>query len=111
DGLHVFGRSPDGTQRTDLLVAIARSPRDDGQGRNASLLRALAADLGLHFDPLDADMAAPWTGTRPAALGVAEGWRSTGDTIERLEELAAALVSGARQPEAEWERTRPVLDW
>src|SRR5690606_36499920 len=38
DGLHVFGRSPDGTQRTDLLVAIARSPRDDGQGRNASLL-------------------------------------------------------------------------
>ena len=111
DGLHVFGRSPESVQRTDLLVAIARSPRYDGQGRNASLLRALAADLGLDFDPLDADMAAPWTGARPASLGPEKGWRSAGDTIERLETLAASLVSGAREPDPEWERTRLVLDW
>jgi cobaltochelatase CobN len=111
DGLHVFGRSPEGDALTDLLVAIARCPRGDGKDANASLIRALAADLGLGFDPLDAEMAAPWTGARPTPLGASEGWRSCGDTIERLEALAARLVSGLALPEREWTRTRAVLDW
>jgi cobaltochelatase CobN len=111
DGLHVLGRSPEGALLTDLLVAVARCPRGDGKGRHASLLRALADDLGLGFDPLDADMAAPWTGARPAVLGAAEGWRSHGDTIERLETLAAALVAGRAVAERSWTRTRAVLDW
>jgi cobaltochelatase CobN len=46
DGLHIFGVSPQGEQLTDLLVALARVGEK-------SLLRALAADLGLGFDPLD----------------------------------------------------------
>src|SRR3546814_3868028 len=61
DGLHVFGVSPEGQQRTDLLVALLRVPRGGGQEGDASLIRALAADLGLAsgFDPLDCTMAAP----------------------------------------------------
>jgi cobaltochelatase CobN len=111
DGLHVFGRSPEGEQLTDLLVAIARCPRGDGKAQHASLLRALVDDLGLGFDPLDADMAAHWTGPRPAVLGTPEGWRSFGDTIERLEALAAALVAGGADAAPGWTRTRAVLDW
>lgn len=111
DGLHVFGRSPEGGLRDNLLVAIARSPRRHGDGEDASLLRALAADLGLEFDPLDADMARPWTGPRPAALGPATGWRSVGDSVERLEALAVQLVAGARAPDPAWTRTAAVIGW
>ena len=47
DGLHVFGRSPHGDQLHDLLVALVRLPRGEDRGASASLLRALARDLGL----------------------------------------------------------------
>ncbi len=47
DGLHIFGRSPGGTERDALLVALTRLPRDKGEGRDQSLIRALAADLEL----------------------------------------------------------------
>ncbi|MEM9045184.1 MAG: cobaltochelatase subunit CobN, partial [Pseudomonadota bacterium] len=62
DGLHIFGTAPDGRLETDLLVALARVPRGDGKGPNASLIRALAYDLGCDpetFDPLDCDLGAP----------------------------------------------------
>jgi len=111
DGLHVFGRVPPAALGVELLAAIARSPRGDGQGLNASLTRALATDLQLGLDPLDHDAASPWTGPRPAALGPSEGWRSTGDTVERLEEVAAALIAGRVDAEPAWTRTRAVLDW
>jgi cobaltochelatase CobN len=109
DGLHVFGEAPRGEQLRDLLVALVRIPRGDGTAGDASLHRALAADLDLGFDPLDCDLAAPWEGPRPEALAGAEPWRTTGDTVERLEALAAALVGGAREPEPAWSRTRSVL--
>jgi cobaltochelatase CobN len=111
DGLHVFGLSPAEPQRSELLAAIARSPRGDGQDMNASLTRALAADLGLGIDPLNHDATAPWAGTRPSVLGDGAGWRSTGDTVERLEELAVALIAGQKNVAPEWTRTRAVLDW
>jgi len=113
DGLHVFGRSPEGEQRLDLLVALARVPRG-GRPADASLLRALADDLGLGFDPLDCVMGDAWTGARPeplarlAAEGGGESWRTAGDTVERLEHLAKALVAGAAADPA-WTRTRLVL--
>jgi cobaltochelatase CobN len=112
DGLHVFGRSPDGEQRTALLVALARVPRGDGRGGNASLTRALAEDLGLGIDPLTAELGTPWTGPRPEPLRglCAEPWRTAGDTVERLELLALALVAGERAPEPAWTRSRAVLD-
>jgi cobaltochelatase CobN len=91
DGLHVFGRSPAGDQRVDLLVALARLPRGN-RAEDVSLLRALAADLALGFDPLDAALGAAWPGPFPAALGGRQGWRTAGDTVERLEALARGQV-------------------
>ncbi|MCC2603600.1 cobaltochelatase subunit CobN [Sphingopyxis yananensis] len=94
DGLHIFGRSPTDQLRRDLLIALARTPRGRGKDGDASLLRAMADDLLLGFDPLDCDFAQAWTGPRPACLAdiSTDPWRSTGDTVERLEYLAMALV-------------------
>jgi cobaltochelatase CobN len=110
DGLHVFGESPAGSLRRDTLLALLRIPRGDGQGGNASLLRALASDLQLAFDPLDCDMAAPWQGPRPPVLAELsdEAWRSVGDTRERLELLALRLIDTA-DGEAVGAQSRQVL--
>ncbi|MEK9724708.1 MAG: cobaltochelatase subunit CobN, partial [Rhodospirillaceae bacterium] len=110
DGLHVFGRAPEGRLLTDLLVALVRVPRGAGEGGDASLHRALAADLDLGFDPLDCDMAASWTGLRPDALTGDDPWRTAGDTVERLEDLAARLVGGESQVAAGWTAAAAVLD-
>ncbi|GLQ06176.1 cobaltochelatase subunit CobN [Sneathiella chinensis] len=115
DGLHVFGQAPAGRLLVDLLVALVRIPRNDGKGKDASLIRALAEDLALgsefEFDPLDCRLGDPWAGPQPAALNNDAGrWRTNGDTVERLEELAADLVSGARQAQPEWKQTQAVLD-
>ncbi|WP_019956485.1 cobaltochelatase subunit CobN [Yoonia vestfoldensis] len=91
DGLHIFGQSPTGQQELDLAIALARVPRGDGKGRNASLLRALATDLGISIDPLDCDMAAP-AREKPKALADSTIWRTNGDTVERLENLSQRLV-------------------
>ena len=98
DGLHVFGHSPRQRQRRDTLLALARFPVGDGRDGRAGLLNALARDFGFDdFDPLDADWAAPWRGERPASLcAVSDApWRHAGDTRERLELLAAALLDDA----------------
>ncbi|MBI1418689.1 MAG: cobaltochelatase subunit CobN [Limimaricola sp.] len=109
DGLHVFGASPEGRQERDLAIALSRVPRGDGKGTNASLLRAMTADLGLGLDPLDCDMAAP-VAAKPRALAplTPAPWRSNGDTVERLELLAQALVEGAAPPPGP--ATAAVLD-
>ncbi len=89
DGLHIFGRAPDGKLRAELLTAIARSPRGADEAQ-ASLIRALAEDLGLAGDPLvDATHA----------------------RREELETHALELVAGSRHAEAGWTRTRAVLRW
>jgi cobaltochelatase CobN len=111
DGLHVLGRAPKGDQLTDLLIALVRVPRGDGTGADASLLRALAADLELGFDPLDGTLGEPWDGPCPALLAPLSErpWRRIGDTVERLELLSRRLVMGDLAPEPAWRRTRPVL--
>ena len=118
DGLHILGRAPAGDQLTDLLVALVRLPRGDGLGGDASVLRALAGDLRLggDFDPLDCDFSASWLGPRPEALaslpcagGTGGTWRSAGDTVERLELLARALVSGEVKADRRWTETLLVL--
>ena len=106
DGLHIFGVSPTGDQLIDLLVALARVPQAGDS--NSSLLRALAEDLALDFDPLDCDMGAPWTGPRPAALAHDQPWRTAGDTVERLEILARKLASNSACDPA-WSRTQQAL--
>jgi cobaltochelatase CobN len=67
DGLHVFGKSPEGGLLDGLLVAFAR-PARGARPEDMSLLRALAADLGVGGDPLALDPAKPWTGPRPKIL-------------------------------------------
>ncbi|MBV8333899.1 MAG: cobaltochelatase subunit CobN, partial [Alphaproteobacteria bacterium] len=110
DGLHVFGTSPDGERLDALLLAFVRAGRG-GKPEEASLLRALAADVELGQDPLALDLAEPWNGPCPAALAGAGPWRSAGDTVERLEALALRLVAGEVRPEKSWSSTRTVLDW
>jgi cobaltochelatase CobN len=114
DGLHVFGKAPEEARLTDLAVAIARCPRAGDSPAAASLHRAIADDLALSgFDPLTRDLAAPYHGPRPAVLAtaLAGAWRTVGDTVERIEHLARALVAGGCVAPAEWSRARPVLDW
>ncbi|MDY0745569.1 cobaltochelatase subunit CobN [Paucibacter sp. R3-3] len=112
DGLHILGRSPQGRQRTDTLVALARFPGGKGAGQQ-SLLAALAQDLQLgEVDVLSPDWAQPWTGPRPPALQAMgdEPWRHLGHLRERLERLAARLVDEWQDlaPD-DWPHTAPVL--
>ncbi|MGF1527980.1 MAG: cobaltochelatase subunit CobN [Candidatus Competibacterales bacterium] len=97
-GLHILGQSPRGEQRWDTLVALARLPTGDGCAGCDGLIRALGRALGLpgDYDPLTADPADPWTGPKPAALaGLGRGvWRTAGDTRERLELFARAVIAG-----------------
>ncbi|WP_298496798.1 cobaltochelatase subunit CobN [uncultured Maritimibacter sp.] len=97
DGLHVFGQSPTGRLERDLVQALVRVPRGDGQGADASLIRALAVDFGMAFDPLDCDMAESWEGPKPEVL-IGGTWRSHGDTVERLEDFSARLIDGDVAP-------------
>ena len=111
DGLHIFGAAPTGDQLVDLLVALTRVPRGAGDDGDASLIRALAADLGLDgFDPLDCRLGDAWHGGRPAALSDGAPWRTQGDTVERLEKLARDLVAGDGIADASWHRTGAVLN-
>ncbi|MBD9506849.1 cobaltochelatase subunit CobN [Ensifer sp. ENS10] len=112
DGLHIFGVAPDGRLLTDLTVALARVPRGLGEGGDQSLQRAIAADAGLAFDPLDCVMSDVWTGPKPAILAdISDApWRTAGDTVERIELLAASLVSGEQPCPADWTNTQAVLD-
>lgn len=94
DGLHIFGQAPQGRLARDLALALVRVPRGDGTGQDASFIRALATDFEFDFDPLDCDMSQTWAGLKPDILAAldTDTWRSTGDTVERLELYAAHLL-------------------
>lgn len=116
DGLHIFGRAPEGRLLNDLVVALARVPRGLGEGADQSLQRAIAIDLELelsgNFDPLDCAMGELWTGQKPKVLQSVsdDPWRSNGDTVERLELLSARLTAGEIDCPKNWTATSPVLD-
>ncbi|OCI95826.1 cobaltochelatase subunit CobN [Rhizobium sp. AC27/96] len=63
------------------------------------------------FDPLDCDMAADWTGQRPDILAnISDApWRTQGDTVERVELLAAQFVSGEIACPENWPHASVVL--
>lgn len=111
DGLHVFGEAPTGVQERDLAIALLRAPRADGKGGDASLIRALAKDCGVSIDPLDCEMGAAYDGPRHKFLHSmgAETWRSNGDTVERLEQLAMQAVKWTETPE-HFKATGKVLE-
>ncbi|MEM1289535.1 MAG: cobaltochelatase subunit CobN [Pseudomonadota bacterium] len=108
DGLHIFGTAPDPDQSVDTLVAMARVPRGSTP-EDASLLRALADDLGLAIDPLTRDLGAKLTEPRPAALQGTQSWRKIGDAVEALEALAKDIVAGAKP--APGQRSETVVNW
>jgi cobaltochelatase CobN len=97
DGLHIFGKAPEGTALVDLLVALSRNPNPflDNKG----ITQFLAEKLGLDFDPLTIDFATPWTAPISAEvrqmLALETGPRIAGDVVEALEKLAAQLVANA----------------
>ena len=115
DGLHILGASPEGGQAVDLLVALVWLPRGEDEDRDASLLRALAKDLRLDddFDPLRVEGHVAWKGARSEILaGISDApWRSHGDTLERLELLARALVAGETAAPDDWNASKAVLEW
>ncbi|MET3900534.1 cobaltochelatase CobN [Devosia sp. UYZn731] len=113
DGLHIFGQSPTGDLERDLTVALARVPRGDNGGKEASLIRALADDLKLGFDPLTAKLGEPWTGPQIPLLSSKKSSmlvhpRTIGDVVEALETIATDLVSGL-PPDPSWTATQSVL--
>ena len=111
DGLHIFGETPQDNLLCDLVVALARAPRGTGEGE-ASLIRALAHDLDLGFDPLDCVMSDPWNGPRPDCLRQVDTnqlWRTAGDTVERLEGLAHSMVRGETPPTSGGEITLSIM--
>jgi cobaltochelatase CobN len=63
------------------------------------------------FDPLDCILSDPWTVLKPAILAnqTDAPWRTAGDTVERIELLAAQFVSGERPCPADWAATQAVL--
>ncbi len=115
DGLHIFGQSPTGTPRRDLLIALSRAPRHHTGGADwtdipplqQSFIRAMALDFGFTFDPLDCDFAAPHTDTKPSVLSYAHlgVWRTLGDTVERLEHYAMDIVDGICPPQGKTTQT------
>ena len=90
-------------------------PRASNNAEDASLTRVIAEDLGLlEFDPLDCDMPEVWLGPKHQCLLdilPADIWRSNGDTVERLELLAKAVVSGEFKIDPTWLKTKKVLDF
>ena len=110
DGLHIFGTSPTGQLERDLCIALARVPRGDGKGSNASLQRALAIDLNMGFDPLDCQLGEKYNGNKPKVLQDVskDNWRTNGDAIERIELLAIDLLDGSKP--GNWPNALVVLD-
>ncbi|MBW4538826.1 MAG: cobaltochelatase subunit CobN [Myxacorys chilensis ATA2-1-KO14] len=83
DGLHIFGKCPEGRQLRDLIIAIARHPQPGRLG----FTRALAKDWNLDFDPLTADPAEAST-----EVMLDRDWRTVGDAIAALEDQAANII-------------------
>ncbi len=63
------------------------------------------------FDPLDCVMSDPWIGPKPAILAdlIDTPWRTHGDTVERIELLAAKFVAGEIACPDNWPSTQAVL--
>ncbi|GGA83587.1 cobaltochelatase subunit CobN [Brucella endophytica] len=85
-------------------TSMPPSPRARGEGKGEG--------HSTTFDPLDCNMAAPWTGPKPQILQAvsSDPWRITGDTVERIELLAAKLAAGEVACPENWTATRAVLD-
>ncbi len=107
EGLHIFGQCPQGRQLRDLIIAIARQPDSKRMG----LLRAIAQDLQLDFDPLTADLSEVFL--TPLML---QNYpcRTVGDAVEAIEKYAANLIDDLileKQPHEVGINTKKELNW
>ena len=139
DGLHVFGVSPEAEQRASLLVALTRLDRGGAPGDRSLLRALAKDLELEGFDPLDCDFASPAPPLPPSLRGAAgdaaihgrqelesdgtwiaasptaprndgsKAWRSNGDAVETLEEIALDLMADRQQPELKWQHTNAVL--
>ncbi len=112
DGLHIFGRSPQGLQKRDLIASLLRVPRHKGDDQDSSYLRSLVRDFGFsdEFDPLDCDLSEKWQGRKPSQLVKLslDPWRTNGDTVERLELFFLKMLEENIEP---GEHSQKVLSY
>ena len=90
-----LAQSPDGRLRVDTLVAHRADAAERADGRRTRrCIGPSPRTSGSGFDPLDCDLGAVWDGSRPEVLVAMSDapWRTAGDTVERIEALAAQLV-------------------
>jgi cobaltochelatase CobN len=89
----------------------APAPSSDPSGHLLPAGEKVRSANAASFDPLDCDMSAPWIGPHPNLLSEMSGdpWRTNGDTVERIELLAAKLVSGDVPCLRDWTATQAVL--
>ena len=99
DGLHCFGKSPTGRFARDLIAQMLRIPRDDGQGANASLLRALAKDLDMNAP---ADGAETCEGQKSSKTVNSRARANTPDT--------PGTPARANSPDSPGSPTTPIAD-
>jgi cobaltochelatase CobN len=103
DGLHIFGRCPDGEQLRDLAVAIARSTH----AKNPGITRAIARDWHLSFDPLTVDWGDLLDPTDQ--IPALKTCRTLGDAIEQIEAIASQKIAEIMQT-GTWESIGPNTD-
>lgn len=84
DGLHIFGAAPQGPQRRDLLLALARPGFSD----HPSYIDALAQAEGISAPLLSLD-----PGQALSIEGI-DGRRTVADHLEALEQRAQAILDG-----------------
>lgn len=106
DGLHIFGRMPEGEQLIDLLIALHRLPSAGVQG----ITQALATDIGIAFDPLQAKFETPF-GQDVGGVHC----RTHGDVVEVLElkarELVIDSINSGRSWDLDFPATAIVIDY
>ncbi len=110
DGLHVFGRSPDG-DRSPICWwrwRACRAARRRNRPRCCARSPPISASASIRSS---AELGAPWLGPRPkrwpaTATGAAPATRSSGWSAS-----PRALVAGTRPRRADGRATRAVLDW
>ncbi|MCM2474924.1 cobaltochelatase subunit CobN [Rhizobium sp. CG5] len=91
---------------------VASSPISPLEGEMPGRAEGGISGTDSPFDPLDCIMSDPWTGPKPAILAALDDapWRTKGDTVERIELLAARLVDGMVPCPDHWPQARAVLD-
>ncbi|WP_426235999.1 cobaltochelatase subunit CobN [Pararhizobium sp. DWP1-1-3] len=98
----------------DIGVATAAKVGDGQTGEPQISPSPLWGGVGegfFSFDPLDCVLSDGWLGPKPAILAEVSDapWRTAGDTVERIELLAARFVSGELQCPDGWAATLAVL--